>query len=64
MFLLVEGEYSNFFQVDCTRSFNRERVGFIVNNNLIDTRVTNHTVKWLQNVAIRYPKSPLQAEGK
>jgi len=39
-------------------------VAGFVDNNLIDMLVANNIVKWLQNVATRYPKRPLQAEGK
>ena len=62
MLLLVEGEYSNFFSSTCTRSFNSNVAGF-VDNNLIDMRVANNIAKWLQNVATRYSKRPLQADG-
>ena len=39
-------------------------IRFLVDNNLIDMRVTNNNAKRQQHVPTRYPKRSLYGEGK
>jgi len=55
---------SVFFQLYLGPVFSTRKCRFPVDNNMIDMRVTNNTVKWQQHVSALYPKRLLQAEGK